>query len=131
MHFVKLPARAMGFNPSPVHIAVLVRLCFSQFQYEKRGRTGTPFFKTDRDLAKETKCSTFSVWNAKKFWRDNGLIRFWVGEKNRTYYVVVFDLPKKSKYPLQHNGIDRRAKKRSGKSQPLNDLISPHFSSHE
>jgi len=131
MHFIKLPARAMQFNASPTFMAILVRLCFSQFKYEKRGRTGTPFFKPDRDLAEEVGCSTFSVWRAKKFWRDAGIIRYWRGEKNRTYYVVVFDLPKKSKYPLQDKGLGKGVKKRSGKSMSLKDIISPHFSPQE
>ena len=127
MHFIKIPARAMQFNATPTHMAILVRLCFSQFKYQKRGRTGTPFFKTDRDLAAEAGCSTYSIWEAKKFWRDAGVIRFWVGEKNRTYYVVVLDPPKESKYPLQDKGLERRGKKRSGKSQSLKELKPPHF----
>ena len=131
MHFVKIPARAAQFNPSPVQIAILWRLCYAQFQYQKRGRTGTPFFKTDRDLAKETGCSNHTVWEVKKFWRDKGMIRFWVGEKNRTSYVVVFDVPEKSKYPLPPNGVERRAKKRSGKSMSLKELIPPHLTPPE
>ena len=127
MHFVKIPARATKFNPSPVQIAVLWRLCIAQFQYEKRGRTGTPFFRTDRDLAREVGCSNHTIWEAKNFWKDKGIIRFWIGEKNRTYYVVQFDVPKKSKYPLQDKSIERRAKKRAGKSQSLNELIPPHL----
>lgn len=127
MHFVKVPARAMQFRATPTFMAILMRLCFLQFKYEKRGRSGSPFFMPDRDLAEMVHCSTFSVWRAKKFWRDNGIIRFWVGEKNRTYYVVVFDLPKKSKYPLKPNTLERRAKKRSGKAVQLKDLIPPRF----
>ena len=121
----------MQFNASPTFMAILVRLCFSQFKYEKRGRTGTPFYKPDRDLAHEVGCSTFSIWKAKKFWRDAGIIRYWVGDKNRTYYVVVFDPPKKSKYPLPDKGLERRAKKRSGKVQALKDLIPPQFLDQE
>lgn len=123
MHFVKMPARATGFHPSPVQIAVLWRLCVAQFQYQKRGRTGTPFFKTDRDLAEQVGCSNHTIWEVKNFWRDNGLIRYWIGEKNRTHYVVVFDVPKKSKYPLPPNHVERRSKPRSGKSQRINELI--------
>ena len=127
MHFIKLPTRALAFEHTPVQLEVLVRLCSAQFQYEKRGRTGTPFFMTDRDLAAQVGCSSRSVWEAKTFWRDKGVIRFWVGEKNRTFYVVVFDLPTKSKYPLQDKEIENPAKKRSGKPTQLKDLIPPHF----
>ena len=126
MHFVKMPARAAGFNPSPVQIAVLWRLCLAQFQYQKRGRTGTPFFKTDRDLAKEVGCSNHTVWEVKNFWRDKGMIRFWVGEKNRTYYVVQFDVPKKSKYPLPPNDIKRSTNDRLAKPQSLKDFLESY-----
>ena len=127
MHFIKVPARAMSFNPSPVQIAVLVRLCFLQFKFETRGRSSTPFFRTDRDLASDVGCSNHSIWEVKNFWKAKGLIRFWVGDKNRTYYVVQLDVPKKSKYPLQGNGIERRGKTRAGKSMRLNELIPPHL----
>lgn len=127
MHFIKMPGRAAEFDPSPVQVAVLWRLCCAQYKFQKRGRSGTPFFKTDRDLAQEVGCSTRSVWQCKNFWRDKGVIRFWVGDKNRTYYVVQLDVPKKSKYPLPGKVIERRAKKRSGKAMPLNELIPPHL----
>lgn len=131
MHFIKVPARAVQFNAPPTFMAILMRLCFSQFKYEKRGGSGSPFYKPDRDLAKEVGCSTFSIWRAKKFWRDAGVIRYWVGDKNRTYYVVVFDLPKQSKYPLACTGLERRKKTRSGKSQQLKDIILPHSTPQE
>jgi len=128
MHFIKLPTRALTFNPSPVQVAVLVRLCFTQFQYEKRGHAGTPFFFTDRELAAKVGCSTWSIYKAKAFWRDNGVIRFWVGPKNRTYYVIQYDVPKISKYPLPPNTIQQPTKYRSAKPMPLSALILPPFS---
>ena len=121
----------MGFDPSPTNLAVLVRLCFCQFQYEKRGRTGTPFFITDRQLAKLANVSPQSVWRAKIFWKENHLIRYWVGEGNRTYYVVQFDLPKNPRNTIPATALQSKPEKRSSKSMSLNDILQPHMNHPE
>ena len=87
MKFVRFPAHGLNSGLSHAERSILLNLCMLQFTYcgpylERE------FFITDRDLAYQSKCSTSTVFRAKQKFVQSGILKFSVGEKNKTYYKL-------------------------------------------
>jgi len=97
MPFIKYPERGVSFIYSNSIQRIFLSLLQNHF-HMAQGKYNKEFYITDRDLAHVTGCSLRTIWQAKKFLRDENFIKFRVGFKNRTYYTILSpngDNPKK------------------------------------
>lgn len=88
MKFLRYPVSSLIEPLSHADHTVLRQLLLYHYRF-CRGDYEAFFYLTDRDLSKVTGCSTSTIWQAKKKLRTCGLIDFFIGDKNRTYYKLI------------------------------------------
>jgi len=88
MPWLKVPERGVSFIYSNAIKGIFLSLIQHHF-HVARGELDNWFYITDRDLASRNRCSLRTIWQAKKFLRDNKFLDFNVGHKNRTYYKIL------------------------------------------
>ena len=85
MKFVRFPSRGLNSGLTHAERSILLNLC--QLHFIHCGSDfSKEFYFTDRDLASISKCSTFTIYFAKKKFSDAGILTFSRGEKNITCY---------------------------------------------
>ena len=87
MLFFKVPITPELLNLSHAKFTIYVQLCYLNFKYCGSGRTDS-FFITDRSLSSLTHCSRSTIFSTKKYLKEIGLIHFWIGEGNTTFYKI-------------------------------------------
>ena len=88
MNFIRYPAGAFAAELTHADRTVFLFLLSKHFSF-CRSDYESSFYITDRDLATVSNCSLYTVWKAKHRLRDSGLIEFFRGEKNKTYYKII------------------------------------------
>ena len=68
---------------------IFFHLCLCHFRFAG-SRPGEEFFLTDRDLSKNAGVCLWSVVHGKKKLKKLGLIKYYTGEKNKTYYSILY-----------------------------------------
>ena len=90
MDFIKYPTRAFLSTLAHADQTIYLHLLFRHFHFCSNDYNRS-FYFSNRDLAKIAGCSLDTIWKSKKRLRDSGLIVFWRGDKNRTYYKIISD----------------------------------------
>jgi len=90
MPYIKMPILD-PLNPiTSTQYRILYALCLLRYRYTSPKSSPDEFYQTDRDLAAFAGCSMSAVEEAKKALSGAGCISYWIGEKNRTYYTILF-----------------------------------------
>jgi len=87
MPFIKYPYKAFISNLSHADKTIFLQLLSHHFHYCKNNYE-SEFYLTDRDLAGLTGCSRRTIYYSKIKLKNEGLITFHRGDKNRTYYQI-------------------------------------------
>ena len=87
MRYLKYPESAFVPSLTPVENKIYLQLLYDHFRF-CRGDYSIEFFRTNRDLADLSGCSTRSVRLAKKSLMEKGHIVFRRGPYNKTHYKI-------------------------------------------
>ncbi|MBA7572487.1 hypothetical protein ES708_14267 [subsurface metagenome] len=88
MNFLRYPIRSLQCDLTHAEHTVYRHLLLRFFRY-CRGDYDSFFYITNRDLSVISGCSVDTIWKAKKHLKDSGLIDYFIGDKNRTYYQII------------------------------------------
>ena len=88
MKFIMYPIRSLTCSLSHAEHSVFRHLLY-RFYRHCRGDYDSFFYITNRDLAIHCRCSVDTIWKAKIHLKDSGLIDYFVGDKNRTFYKII------------------------------------------
>jgi len=88
MSYIKYPHSLSTSNLTHVDKSILLQLCQLCYTFA-RSHHDREFWCTDKNLAKLSRCSTFSIFRAKKKLSKLKLIEYSTGPGNKTYYKLI------------------------------------------
>lgn len=90
MPYIRMPQVSILDPLTHTHHHILYTLCLLDYRYTPKAARSQEFYATDRDLASLVPCSTSEIPPAKKHLASAGYISYRIGDKNRTYYKILY-----------------------------------------
>lgn len=89
-HYLQIPRRALLRDLTHAQHHILNVLAYIQYRYRTKKDKSASFYITDRELAAFCACDTRTLTAAKKKLQEEGIIEYWIGEKKRTHYRLLY-----------------------------------------
>lgn len=89
--YIRIPERAYHSDLTHAEFRILAQLCLLAFRFRDKEFPSTEFYVTDRNLADLAHVTRSLIAPTKKKLNHLGLITYRIGEKNRTYYRILYD----------------------------------------